>query len=43
MTAVEVVKVFQPSQWQKRYQDFSDEQRRLLKERRIAEKTEVRR
>lgn len=43
VTAVEVVKVFQPSQWQKRYQDFSDEQRRLLKERRIAEKTEVRR
>lgn len=43
VTAVEVVKVFQPSQWQKRYQDFSDEQQRLLKERRAAEKAEVRR
>ena len=43
VTAVEVVKVFQPSQWQKRYQDFSDEQQRLLKERRTAEKAEVRR
>jgi len=43
---VEVVKVFHPSEWQKRYQDFSDEQRRLLKERRAAdkpEKAEVRR
>jgi formate dehydrogenase major subunit len=39
---VEVVKVFQPSQWQQRYQDFSDEQRRLLQERRTAEKAEVR-
>ncbi len=37
VTAVEVVKVFQPSQWQKRYQDFSDKQRRLLQERRTAE------
>jgi len=43
VTAVEVVKVFQPSEWQKRYQSFSDEQRRLLKERRQAEKAEVRR
>jgi len=43
VTAVEVVKVFQPSQWQKRYQDFSDEQRRLLQERRTAEQAEVRR
>ena len=46
VTAVEVVKVFQPSEWQKRYQSFSDEQRRLLDERRQAqgkEKAEVRR
>ena len=43
VTAVEVVRVFQPSEWQKRYQAFSDEQRRLLKERRHAEKAEVRR
>jgi len=39
---VEVVKVFQPSEWQKRYQSFSDEQRRLLKERRQSEKAKVR-
>jgi hypothetical protein len=37
VTAVEVVKVFQPSEWQKRYQSFSDEQRRLLDERRQAQ------
>jgi formate dehydrogenase major subunit len=43
VTAVEIVRVSQPSQWQKRYQAFSDEQRRLLKERRHAEKAEVRR
>jgi hypothetical protein len=39
----EVVKVFQPSEWQKRYQSFSDEQRRLLDERRQAQGKERRR
>ncbi|MND79475.1 Formate dehydrogenase H [compost metagenome] len=43
VTAVEVSRVYQPSEWQKRYQEFSDEQRRLLKERRRTEKVEVRR
>ena len=43
VTAVQVMKVFQPSQWQKRYQDFSDEQRRLLEERHCAKHAEVRR
>jgi formate dehydrogenase major subunit len=43
VTAVEVTKVFQPSEWQKRYQAFSDEQRRLLMERRRTERAEVRR
>lgn len=43
VTAVEVVRVNQPSEWQKRYQAFSDEQGRLLRERRHAEKAEVRR
>ncbi|MCY1422537.1 hypothetical protein D9M71_382220 [compost metagenome] len=43
VTAVEVTRVYQPSEWQKRYQAFSDEQRRLLKERRRTEKAEVRR
>lgn len=40
VTAVEVAKVFHPSEWQKRYQHFSDEQRRLLKERRQRDTTE---
>jgi formate dehydrogenase major subunit len=40
---VEVSRVYHPSEWQKRYQEFSDEQRRLLKERRQTEKAEVRR
>lgn len=43
VTAVEIVRVSQPSEWQKRYQAFSDEQGRLLRERRHAEKAEVRR
>lgn len=43
VTAVEVTRVYQPSEWQKRYQAFSDEQRRLLAERRRQEKAEVRR
>ncbi|QXI29547.1 formate dehydrogenase subunit alpha [Pseudomonas vanderleydeniana] len=36
VTAVEVSRVYQPSEWQKRYQAFSDEQQRLLEERRQA-------
>ncbi|MGP0171865.1 formate dehydrogenase subunit alpha [Pseudomonas sp. NCHU5208] len=43
VTAVEVTRVYQPSEWQKRYQAFSDEQQRLLSERRKREKAEVRR
>ena len=45
VTAVEVSRVYHPSEWQKRYQAFSDEQDRLLKERRQARgaKVEVRR
>ncbi|MDB5992893.1 MAG: formate dehydrogenase [Pseudomonas sp.] len=45
VTAVEVSRVYHPSEWQKRYQAFSDEQDRLLKDRRQArgEKAEVRR
>lgn len=43
VTAVEVTRVYQPSEWQKRYQAFSDEQQRLLNERRKREKAEVRR
>lgn len=43
VTAVEVTRVYQPSEWQKRYQAFSDEQQRLLSERRKQEKAEVRR
>ncbi|MGV8916285.1 MAG: formate dehydrogenase subunit alpha [Pseudomonas sp.] len=34
VTAVEVSRVYHPSEWQKRYQAFSDEQQRLLNERR---------
>lgn len=41
VTAVEVVRVSQPSQWQQRYQAFSDEQRRLLQERRNSEQQET--
>src|SRR5450830_687166 len=33
VTAVEVSRVYHPSEWQKRYQAFSDEQQRLLDER----------
>lgn len=36
VTAVEVSRVYHPSEWQKRYQAFSDEQQRLLTERRQA-------
>ncbi|MGF0239698.1 formate dehydrogenase subunit alpha [Rhodococcus sp. IEGM1300] len=45
VTAVEVSRVYHPSEWQKRYQAFSDEQDRLLSERRQARgaKAEVRR
>ncbi|MDZ4323824.1 MAG: molybdopterin dinucleotide binding domain-containing protein, partial [Pseudomonas sp.] len=45
VTAVEVSRVYHPSEWQKRYQAFSDEQDRLLRERRQARgaKAEVRR
>ncbi|VVM72056.1 Putative formate dehydrogenase [Pseudomonas fluorescens] len=45
VTAVEVSRVYHPSEWQKRYQAFSDEQDRLLKDRRQARgaKAEVRR
>ena len=45
VTAVEVSRVYHPSEWQKRYQAFSDEQDRLLKERRQArgDKAEARR
>ncbi|WP_213938453.1 formate dehydrogenase subunit alpha [Pseudomonas sp. dw_612] len=45
VTAVEVSRVYHPSEWQKRYQAFSDEQDRLLKDRRHARgaKAEVRR
>jgi formate dehydrogenase major subunit len=42
VTAVEVSRVYHPSEWQKRFQAFSDEQHRLLKERRHPEKAEVR-
>jgi formate dehydrogenase major subunit len=47
VTAVEVSRVYHPSEWQKRYQAFSDEQQRLLNERRhersTGTKAEVRR
>ncbi|WP_028623503.1 formate dehydrogenase subunit alpha [Pseudomonas sp. Ant30-3] len=45
VTAVEVSRVYHPSEWQKRYQAFSDEQDRLLKDRLQARgaKAEVRR
>ena len=46
VTAVEVSRVYHPSEWQKRYQAFSEEQQRLLDERRQArhaDKAEVRR
>ncbi len=46
VTAVEVrPRVPHPSEWQKRFQEFSEEQHRLLKERRQArgDKAEVRR
>ncbi|MFJ2365824.1 formate dehydrogenase subunit alpha [Pseudomonas sp. NPDC087697] len=47
VTAVEVSRVYHPSEWQKRYQEFSDDQQRLLDERRQARttgaKAEVRR
>ena len=45
VTAVEVSRVYHPSEWQKRYQEFSDNQHRLLDERRKARgtKAEVRR
>ncbi|WP_191486044.1 formate dehydrogenase subunit alpha [Pseudomonas sp. FEN] len=47
VTAVEVSRVYHPSEWQKRYQEFSDEQQRLLDERRhergAGAKAEVRR
>jgi len=33
VTAVEVSRVYHPSEWQKRYQAFSDEQHRLLDKR----------
>ncbi|MFY0732249.1 formate dehydrogenase subunit alpha [Pseudomonas sp. NFX15] len=42
VTAVEVSRVYHPSEWQKRFQAFSDEQHRLLKERRHPEQAEVR-
>ncbi|KPA92983.1 formate dehydrogenase subunit alpha [Pseudomonas sp. RHF3.3-3] len=42
VTAVEVSRVYQPSEWQKRYQAFSDEQQRLLEERRQARETGTR-
>ncbi|WP_338522746.1 formate dehydrogenase subunit alpha [Pseudomonas batumici] len=47
VTAVEVSRVYHPSEWQKRYQEFSDEQQRLLEQRRhegsAGAKAEVRR
>jgi formate dehydrogenase major subunit len=45
VTAVEVSRVYHPSEWQKRFQAFSEEQDRLLKDRRHArgDKAEVRR
>jgi formate dehydrogenase major subunit len=45
VTAVEVSRVYHPSEWQKRFQEFSEEQDRLLKDRRHArgDKAEVRR
>jgi formate dehydrogenase major subunit len=45
VTAVEVSRVYHPSEWQKRFQEFTEEQHRLLKERRQArgDKAEVRR
>ncbi|AMB86915.1 formate dehydrogenase [Pseudomonas agarici] len=47
VTAVEVSRVYHPSEWQKRFQAFSNEQQRLLDERRQArnagEKAEARR
>jgi formate dehydrogenase major subunit len=36
VTAVQVTKVSQPSEWQRRYREFSAEQERLLAERRLA-------
>lgn len=33
VTAVEVSRVYHPSEWQKRYQAFSEEQHRLLDKR----------
>ncbi|VVP66915.1 Putative formate dehydrogenase [Pseudomonas fluorescens] len=41
VTAVEVSRVYHPSEWQKRYQSFSEEQDRLLKERRQARGAQV--
>ena len=35
--------VYHPSEWQKRFQAFSDEQHRLLKDRARGAKAEVRR
>jgi formate dehydrogenase major subunit len=43
VTAVEVSRVYHPSEWQKRFQEFSDEQHRLLKDRGRGAKAEVRR
>ncbi|MNS53608.1 molybdopterin dinucleotide binding domain protein [compost metagenome] len=43
VTAVEVSRVYHPSEWQKRFQEFSDEQHRLLKDRARGAKAEVRR
>jgi len=45
VTAVEVSRVYHPSEWQKRYQAFSDEQQRLLqaRDRSRGHKAEVRR
>ncbi|MNE06457.1 molybdopterin dinucleotide binding domain protein [compost metagenome] len=43
VTAVEVSRVYHPSEWQKRFQAFSDEQHRLLKDRARGAKAEVRR
>jgi formate dehydrogenase major subunit len=41
VTAVEVTKVAQPSDWQRRYRRFDETQRRLLEERRAATAGEV--
>ncbi|MBU6468959.1 MAG: formate dehydrogenase subunit alpha [Betaproteobacteria bacterium] len=37
VTAVQVLKVKQPSEWQKQYKEFNDNQLRLLRERKTAE------